>query len=299
MNGSHPITEAVGIFISITLLLLIYAWSDNALSWDNIVLQQAEFKKFLTYNPYKKTAQPLKVVKRDTIPQTDTTKQKILLIGDSMVQELELIFAPICANNHHQFRSIAIQSTSIQTYAQSDTLEKMIKEFEPSLVIIVLGSNELTIPDIESRRPYVNKILQVIGERKVIWIGPPNWRKDTGMNDLLAEIMGEDRFFRSANLKFQRKTDGIHPTYEASVMWSDSIFHWIEHKSRYRIRFDLSKKEDSLAKVYLKEAMSPIIKGRIKYQLRNMNHSKRDSFTRTEPVSIPVISDSLSKINSQ
>jgi|GEM_PF-1389096 len=299
MNGRHPITEAVGIFISIVLFLFIYAWSDHALSWGGVMLQQSDFKKFLTYSPKKKPAKPLQVVKKNTIPQTDTSKQKILLIGDSMVQELELIFAPICAKNHHQFRSIAIQSTNIQTYAQSDTLEKMIKQFDPTLVIIVLGSNELTIPDVESRRPYVEKILEVVGKRKVVWVGPPNWRKDTGMNDFLAEIMDKDRFFRSADLKFQRKTDGIHPTYQASIMWSDSIFNWLEHKSRYRIRFDLSKKEDSLAKVYLKEAMNPIIKGRIKQQLRNMNRTKRDSMSRSEPVSIPIITDSLSIIKTQ
>jgi hypothetical protein len=299
MSRRHPITEAVGIFITIILLHSIYALSDHALSWGNIILQQSDLKKFLTYNPQKNKLKPLQAVKKQTIPQTDTSKHKILLIGDSMVQELELIFAPICAKNHHQFRSIAIQSTNIQTYAQTDTLEKMIKEFEPTLVIIVLGSNELTIPDIESRRPYVNKILQVIGERKVVWVGPPNWRKDTGMNDFLAEIMDEDRFFRSANLKFKRKTDGIHPTHEASVMWSDSIFYWLEHKSRYRIRFDLAKNEDSLAKVYLKEAMNPIINGRIKQEFLNKSRYKRDSTARSEPVSVPIITDSLVKIISQ
>lgn len=299
MSGRQPITEAVGIFISITLLLFLYAWSDHVLSWGNIILQQSDFKKYLTFTPKAKKSQPKAVVKKDSIPQTDTTSQKILLIGDSMVQELELIFAPICAKNHHQFRSIAIQSTNIQTYAQSDTLEKMINLFEPTLVVIVLGSNELTIPDVESRRPYVDKILGVVGNRKVVWVGPPNWRKDTGMNDFLAEIMDDDRFFRSADLKFQRKSDGIHPTYQASVMWSDSIFFWLEHKSRYKIRFDLKKKEDSLAKVYLKESMNPIIRGRIKQQLRNMNRMKRDSVSRSEPVSIPSITDSLSTIKAQ
>ena len=298
MKLNQPIAEAVGICVAISLILWIYAWSENPLSWGNFVLTQAGYKRFMTHNPVPKAINNAE--NHDSIPLTpkneiaiDTSAQRVLLVGDSMVQELEMAFGPICAGNHFDFQSIAIQSSSILYFANTDTLRKAIASFNPTLVIVVLGSNELTIPDVEVRRPQVEKIINVIGDRKLIWVGPPNWRKDTGMNDFLEEIVANDRFFKSADLKFERKPDGIHPTSASSFIWADSISAWIQKRSRYRIRFDRTH-DDSLAKVILKRSHYQIYQGRLKQQRQKRDENTADSLNKLiQQQSIPDLLDTL------
>ncbi len=75
--------------------------------------------------------------------------------------------------------------------------------------------------------PYVKKILSCIGDIPYVWIGPPNWNEDTGINDMLEATCKKGSFFRSAGMEFKRKKDKIHPTREASALWIDSIMRWM------------------------------------------------------------------------
>ncbi|HYQ14692.1 MAG TPA: hypothetical protein VEQ58_03010, partial [Polyangiaceae bacterium] len=109
-------------------------------------------------------------------------------------------------------------------------------DYRPTYVIAVIGSSELTTRDIEKRTPAVQQILKTIGDRKLIWIGPPNWRTDTGLGALLEREVGERRYFRSLELSFERKRDGIHPTLGSSRLWFDAVASWIMTRSDAPIR---------------------------------------------------------------
>ena len=83
----------------------------------------------------------------------------------------------------------------------------------------------------ETRAPYVKRILEVIDTIPYVWIGPPNWKEDTGINDMLERMCARGSFFRSAGMEFKRKKDNIHPTRESSSMWIDSIMRWLPKSS--------------------------------------------------------------------
>jgi lysophospholipase L1-like esterase len=100
---------------------------------------------------------------------------------------------------------------------------------------------------IEDRSGFVKEILKQAGDTKFIWIGPPNWKKDTGINEMLRNEVGEKRFFSSENLKLARANDGAHPTFSAARVWADSIVHWIQHESKYR--FKLEKPPKKMVKI--------------------------------------------------
>ncbi len=191
--------------------------------------------------------QPVKI-EVDTLPQT------FLIFGDSMTQNLAFRLAKYAKQNGHTIHAINWDSSNTKIWAESDTLDYFIDKFKPTFIFITLGSNELFFKHPESRRPYVDKILTKIGDIPYVWIGPPNWKKDSGINDMLEEATKPGAFFRTDGMTLKRKKDGIHPTRDAAALWMDSIMRWIP-KSAYPIRVDMPS--DTIGKapsglIYLK-----------------------------------------------
>lgn len=161
--------------------------------------------------------------------------EKILLLGDSMVEVVGPRLADYALQNGHEIVPAIWYGSTTSAWAKSPELGQLLREIDPSLVIIVLGSSELTRRDIDSRRPMVEALVKRIGSRKLVWIGPPNWRADTGINDLVQAVVGKDRFFRSAELELTRKKDGIHPDAAGGRAWTAAFVHWLGTDGRYEI----------------------------------------------------------------
>ncbi len=178
---------------------------------------------------------------------TDTTSQRILFIGDSMLEGLSPRLAAYCEYNGHELYSVIWYSSTSEIWGKSDKLAKYIETFKPTYIIISLGANELFVGDIErKRRQYVEKIIDDIGDIPFIWIGPPNWKPDTGINRLVSSLAPKGCFFLSDGMHFNRAKDGAHPTRSSAVDWLDSIVRWMPLNARQPIR--LEKPEKSTAK---------------------------------------------------
>lgn len=165
------------------------------------------------------------------IIKTDSLPQSLFIFGDSMTFNLALRLAQYAKQNGHTIHSVNWDSSNTKIWAEHDTLAYYIEKYHPTQIFISLGSNELYYKDPESRAPYVKKILEVIDTIPYVWIGPPNWKEDTGINDMLQRICKKRSFFRSAGMQFKRKKDNIHPTRESSAVWVDSIMRWLPESS--------------------------------------------------------------------
>lgn len=157
----------------------------------------------------------------------DSSPQTILIFGDSMTFNLALRLAQYAKQNGHELHSVNWDSSNTKIWAESDTLDYYIREFEPTFIFISLGSNELYFKNPEARLPYVKRIIEKIGDIPYVWIGPPNWEEDSGINDMIAAAVRPGSFFRSAGMEFKRKKDHVHPTRESSALWIDSIARWM------------------------------------------------------------------------
>ncbi len=173
------------------------------------------------------------------IQQVDTTKQNILLFGDSMIERLARPFASYCEANGHEFNSVCWYSSTSRQWAKTDTLQYFINKFNPTYIMVCLGGNELFVRDIEDRERNVKKILSVIGNRPYVWIGTPNWKPDTGIGEIHRKLVGMDRYYESDKLTLKRSSDGAHPTFEAAEGWMDSVAVWIRSfQNRHPIVFE-------------------------------------------------------------
>ena len=169
----------------------------------------------------------------------DTAKQRILLIGDSMAYSLMFRAKNYCDFNGHDLFVVTYVAATSQTYAQSDTLEYYVNEFKPTYIIFVIGANEMFALDGHQRGKYFDKIIPQTHGIKTVWVGPPNWKEDTGINDAMMEKFGNKQFFLSKNLHFTRvEGDVAHPDRKSGTMWMDSICSWIMRDSYFPIRLN-------------------------------------------------------------
>lgn len=169
----------------------------------------------------------------------DTTAKNILFFGDSMLEGLAPRLAKYCEKNGHSLVEVIWYSSSTLVWGESDRLSQLIEKYHPDYIFVCLGANELFVPGIKSaRRPHLKKILADIGNIPYVWIGPPNWDKDTGINDMLADNLARGCFYLSANDEFERSRDGAHPTRASAAKWMDRVIDWLNTSGAHPIRLE-------------------------------------------------------------
>lgn len=201
------------------------------------------------YTPVDLTLQAyVEANKIDSSMLIDSSAQHVLLIGDSMADGLRFPLGNFSKKNGHKFTSVAKTSSSIIAW-QGNRLKSLIEEVQPTYVMISLGSNELFTRRLDAYKKFVKNIVDQIGEVNFIWIGPPNWREDYGLTEVLSDGVGAGRFFRSKDLTLKRAGDGIHPRWKEYETWAKAISTWIMTKSRKKILMKLPPEEDQKKKV--------------------------------------------------
>ena len=169
----------------------------------------------------------------------DTASQTILFIGDSMLEGLSPRLAAYCEKNGHELYSVIWYSSTSEVWGRSDKLKHYISTIKPTYVFVSLGANELFVSNIaEKRDKYVKKIVADIGDLPFVWIGPPNWKPDTGINSLIAANAPSGSYFKSDGMHFDRAKDGAHPTRKSAAEWMDSVARWMPLHSAHPIRME-------------------------------------------------------------
>lgn len=238
-------------YISLWLLLLVAFGLVAAVSYfdeikiGNHTLKKASFYEELTQQPtwMIDTIATADTIAVDTITPskfpvpTDTTSKTILFFGDSMLEGLSPRLAAYCNENGHTLYTVIWYSSTTQVWGDCDTLSTFIHRFKPDYIIACLGANELFVRDIAKKREKpLAHLLGEIGDRPLLWIGPPNWKEDTGINDFLKNNLDEGQFFLSNGMTFKRKSDGAHPTAESAAEWMDSVIRWMPQNCAHPIR---------------------------------------------------------------
>jgi len=251
MKNPKALWEFIFILFFVMAFLLWYSFTPQKIDVGFEVKKNKTADFFTEPPPYESkipmVSESLQVLesepKEDFSSRIDSSQQHILIVGDSMAGAagLEYGFSFYADYNKHKLTIFSLPSSSTIWWSEEKKLEKLIQEHQPTYIIIALGSNELFYKDIESRESYIQDILEQAGDIPSIWVGPPNWKKDTGINDLIEKNVGTERFFRSENIKLTRQSDGIHPDMKGSVTWSDTLSKWIMLESPYKILLEKPK----------------------------------------------------------
>ena len=260
-----------GLSIFLPLLAIyIYSCSNNT-----IKIGEVEIKQVLGNQDVDQLISEIdKSVKSDTIPVSkvaldsngnvvkanyvipqlsDTTKHRILLIGDSEIGGLRYSINDYCRENGHKI-VLAVEWYSATTFnfGRSDTIDKIIARYKPTYVFMVLGLNELYAKDLKARKIAANKLAEKLKGIPYTWIGPANWQEDFGINKVYESSAEPGAYFMSKNLTLPRSKDGRHPDNKGYRIWMDSIAAWVQTTAKYKLKMNVPAKR---ARPYL----SPVI----------------------------------------
>lgn len=171
----------------------------------------------------------LEVETVDTIPLKvrDDSPQRILFIGDSMLEGLARRFYDYAVRNGHDLHTVLWYSSNSERWAKTRTLDYYMQKVQPTYVVICLCSNELFVRDMDNRDQNIKTILRKLGDVPYVWISPPNWKDDTGINEVIIRNVGMDRYFDSRHLELERGKDHMHPTFSAAAQWFDLVAAWL------------------------------------------------------------------------
>jgi len=157
------------------------------------------------------------------------TPQVVLHVGDSTVgyygglsKALEARFKAEGAQYVHDVWT----SASLVNFDNSDKFKKLIARYNPDLVLITLGTNDVFIPSPQAFARHVVNIAKKTEGRECIWIGPPTWKKDTGIVEVIRQNSAPCKFFDSSLMKIQRRADGIHPTDQGGETWAAQFWEF-------------------------------------------------------------------------
>jgi len=168
----------------------------------------------------------------------DPNKKRVLLTGDSMGDCLFFALLNLRKENSFQVIYKPWYSSKIGQWAGRQLLKGYIQKYRPHLVIFTLGSNELFFPISEKKARNVQKILKQVEGTEFVWVGPPNWKKDWGLDSLVHAQVGSNRYFVSKNFKFKRRGDGAHPMISEGTHWTDTLARWMNQNPSYEFHFE-------------------------------------------------------------
>lgn len=154
----------------------------------------------------------------------------VLHVGDSFaVAGFAQSLRPRMEALHVRYAVKAETSSFTVTWAAK--MEKVVADFQPDLVIISLGANEVSNTAPPTHASAVRRIIKAVGARPCVWVSPPLWRKDTGIIDVIRTNTAPCRFFDSDALvpgPLPRQKDHIHPNEVGGARWADAFWGWLQ-----------------------------------------------------------------------
>jgi hypothetical protein len=157
------------------------------------------------------------------VPAAKATR--VLHVGDSMAPLVGNYLRPIFTRSGRNYWIDAVISSSTLDWAEKRLLQDAMYRYDPEVVVISLGSNELFDPTPERRAGSVRQIVEDTRGRPCLWVGPPLWKRDLGFIDVLKKNLGHCRYFDSSKLELARMPDGRHPSWNGGWHWADAVWH--------------------------------------------------------------------------
>lgn len=161
---------------------------------------------------------------------------RVLLIGDSLAVGTAPHYSALAKEAGVEFKGLGVTGTRIDQWASSQELPKVLASFRPDLVLVSLGTNDAFMKGADvvvKQRAGLEKLLQQLQGRDVVWIGPPALPGApspgiiTMIQDAAGALTPRFHYFHSERLQIPRGPDGIHPTVRGYAGWAGAVWHWL------------------------------------------------------------------------
>ncbi len=149
---------------------------------------------------------------------------RILHAGDSMVPLVGNYLRRAVWDDKRDYFIEARDSSTTRSWARDGLLRKAMYQYDPQVVLISLGSNELFDPTPEDRAEDIRQLIRETRSRPCMWISPPLWKKDRGFIRVLRANLGHCTYFDTTQLNLPRMEDGRHPDWSGGYKWAVGVW---------------------------------------------------------------------------
>jgi hypothetical protein len=183
--------------------------------------------------PAREAAPPLAVdaPAPPTVPPAELPAgTKVLQVGDSFAAALGIELGKRLKAAGVRTSLEYKTASYVPTWAFGPELPKLISNYQPDLILVTLGANELEIPDPAQRAGAVQRLVKKLGDRPCVWILPPLWKQDTGLMQVIKDNSAPCKVLDSSALvkDLPRGPDHIHPNAQGREVWADAVFQWLK-----------------------------------------------------------------------
>src|SRR5262249_25953180 len=121
--------------------------------------------------------------------------------------------------------SHTVTSAGLHSFAKSNVVGDLVRDDNPDVVIVQVGTNNLTVPHPDAYLPDIRSIVAQVGGRACYWVGPIRLdRPEKGMRAVIRDNVAPCVFFDSFDLDLPRQPDGVHPTQGAAKTWAKAFW---------------------------------------------------------------------------
>lgn len=155
---------------------------------------------------------------------------KVLQVGDSFAAALGIELGKRLKAAGVRTSLEYKTASYVPTWAFGPELPKLVSNYQPDLVLVTLGANELEIPDPAARAGAVQRLVKKLGDRPCVWILPPLWKPDTGLMQVIKDNSAPCKVLDSSALvkDLPRGPDHIHPNAQGRETWAEAVFQWLK-----------------------------------------------------------------------
>jgi hypothetical protein len=155
---------------------------------------------------------------------------KVLQVGDSFAAALGIELGKLLKHSGLRTSLETKTPSYIGDWAFGPVLRKAISDYNPDLVLITLGANEVEIPVPAQRVGPIQRLVKSLGDRPCVWILPPLWKQDTGLMQVIKDNAKPCQVLDSSTLvpSLPRGPDRIHPSSEGRVQWAAAVYEWLK-----------------------------------------------------------------------
>jgi len=165
-------------------------------------------------------------------PQLKFGTSRVLLVGDSLAVGLGPYLRELSGPRRVAFDSTAAVGTRIDQWSSNAALRGKIASFQPTLVLVSLGTNDAYmmggVVTAEQQRARLRDLVAMIkaSGADYVWIGPPALpaAKNPFVLAMLRDEVPSSRYYHSERLTLPRGPDGLHPTIKGYAGWAGALW---------------------------------------------------------------------------
>lgn len=165
-------------------------------------------------------------------PQLKFGVSRVLAIGDSLAVGLSPYLAQLSSPRRVAFDSLAVVGTRIDQWSSNPVLQQKLADFQPTLVLVSLGTNDAYMLGgasvAEQQRLKLRDLVAMIkaAGADYVWIGPPTLpaAKSPEVLGMIRSEVPSSRYYHSERLNLPRGPDGLHPTIKGYAGWAGALW---------------------------------------------------------------------------